>query len=112
MLSMRRTLPLLLIACSARLKAQEVKYIDLSVVAQRTELRHPPALPSDSKDGTGVGGGYGGASVVDGAPDWRGPRALGDFAHAVSPPGSAPPTTVASAVPCFTNALLPDSRSP
>jgi len=85
MLSMRRTLPLLLIACSARLKAQEVKYIDLSVVAQRTELRHPPALPSDSKDGTGVGGGYGGASVVDGAPDWRDPHALAVYPMHVTP---------------------------
>jgi hypothetical protein len=55
------------------LQAQEVGYIDLTGVRQRTDLRHPPALPpSDCKAGmTCIGG-----SVTDGAPDYRDPHAL------------------------------------
>src|SRR2546429_4425948 len=30
----------------------EIKYIDLTAVHQRTELRHPPAPQSDCKEGT------------------------------------------------------------
>jgi len=60
------------------LQAQEVGYIDLTSVRQRTDLRHPPALPpSDCKAGmTCTGPGWGGGSVTDGAPDYRDPHAL------------------------------------
>ena len=66
--------------------AQEIKYIDLSAVQQRTELRHPPASPATCEDGTScVGGGSGGVSVVDGAPDQRDPHALGVYLMRVTP---------------------------
>ena len=72
---------LVLLLCSILLKAQEVKYIDLSVVSQRTELRHPPA----PQCGTGVCGGYGVGSVADGAPETRDPHAIGVYLLHVSP---------------------------
>lgn len=85
-MSIRRTLLLLLLAWSLPLQAQEIKYIDLSFARQRTELRHPPAPPSDCKEGMGcLGGGSGGASVTDGAPDWRDPHALGVYLLRVTP---------------------------
>ena len=65
---------------SILLGAQEVKYIDLSVLSQRTELRHPPAPSCE----TGVYGGYGGGSVADGAPDVRDPHAIGVYSLSVS----------------------------
>jgi hypothetical protein len=84
-MSIRCTLPLALLACSAPLLAQELKYIDLTASPQRTELRHPPA-PQDCEDGAPcVGGGYGGLSVTDGAPDTRDPRALGVYLLSVTP---------------------------
>lgn len=59
------------------LGAQEVRYIDLTGVRQRTDLRHPPAMPSDCNAGVAcIGRGWAGASVVDGAPDSRDPREL------------------------------------
>jgi len=70
------------------LKAQEVKYIDISSVVARTELRHPPAPRQECKGGTnciGVGGGSGGGSVTDGAPDQRDPHALGIYLLRVTP---------------------------
>jgi hypothetical protein len=68
------------------LMAQEVKYIDLTGVGQRTELRHPPAPQSDCKDGTGcIAGGDIGGSVLDGAPDQRDPHALGIYLLRVTP---------------------------
>ena len=70
------------------LKAQEVKYIDISRVVARTELRHPPAPRQECKGGTnciGVGGGSGGGSVTDGAPDQRDPHALGIYLLRVTP---------------------------
>lgn len=82
----RRGFLLLLFTTPYLLAAQEVKYIDLTGVRQRTELRHPPAPQSDCKDGTGcIGGGYGGGSVRDGAPDQRDPHALGIYLLHVVP---------------------------
>jgi len=73
---------LLLFLYSIPLTAQEVKYIDLSVVSQRIELRHPPAPPCES----GVWGGFvGGGSAADGAPDVRDPHAMGVYLLGVSP---------------------------
>jgi hypothetical protein len=81
-----RRLLFLLLAWSVLVKAQEIKYIDLSLIQQRTELRHPPAPPADCKQGSGcIGGGYGGASVADGAPDLRDPHALGVYLLSVTP---------------------------
>jgi hypothetical protein len=74
-----------LLACSGLLKAQEIKFIDLTFLSQRTALRHPPAPPPDCKEGNCSGGGSGGGSVSDGAPDWRDPRALGIYLFRVSP---------------------------
>jgi len=86
MRSIRRKLLFLLLAWSVLLKAQEIKYIDLSLIQQRTELRHPPALPADCKQGSGcIGGGSGGGSVGDGAPDLRDPHALGVYLLRVTP---------------------------
>ena len=73
-----RVFLLLLLALPCLLNAQEIKYIDLTAVRQRTELRHPPAPQSDCKEGTGcIGSGYGGSILRDGAPNQRDPRALG-----------------------------------
>jgi hypothetical protein len=68
---------LLLLAGPGHLSAQEIKFIDLASLSQRTNLRNPPALPADCKEGNCLGGGSGGGSVVDGAPDRRDPHALG-----------------------------------
>ena len=75
----RRLTPLfLLLGCSGLLQAQEIKFIDLSSVQQRTALRFPPAPQRDCVPNQGcVGAGYGGGSVADGSPDPRDPRALG-----------------------------------
>ena len=74
-----------LFAWPALLQAQEVKYIDLTFVQQRTELRLPPAPPPECKDGKcSMGGGFGG-SVGDGAPDRRDPHALGVSLLSVTP---------------------------
>lgn len=86
MRSIGRTFLLLLLAWPVLLKAQEIKYIDLSLIQQRTELRHPPAPPADCKEGSGcVGGGSVGGSVGDGAADLRGPHALGVYLLRVTP---------------------------
>src|SRR5271170_7361304 len=82
----RRGFLLLLFTLPCLLRAQEIKYIDLTAVRQRTELRHPAAPQSDCKEGTGcIGGGYGGGSVGDGAPDQRDPHALGIYLLRVTP---------------------------
>ena len=81
-----RVFLLLLLALPCLLNAQEIKYIDLTAVRQRTELRHPPALQSDCKEGTGcMGSGYGGSILRDGAPNQRDPRALGIYLMRVTP---------------------------
>src|SRR6266404_5143523 len=86
MTSIRRAVLFVSLAYSVMPGAQEVKYIDLSLVPQRTELRHPPAPPPDCKVGTScVGAGYGGGSVGDGAPDRRDPHALGVYLLRVTP---------------------------
>jgi hypothetical protein len=83
--SLQAKLLLLLLATSALLEAQEVRVVDLLNVNQRTELRFPPA-PSDCIPGEPcVGGGVGGGSVADGAPDPRDPRALGVALNRVAP---------------------------
>ena len=70
----------LLFGGAVLLNAQEVRYVDLTAVAQRTALRHPRAPPINCKDGSScVGGGVGGGSVGDGAPDIRDPHALGIY---------------------------------
>ena len=76
---------LLLLAWPCFLTAQEVKYIDISNVRLRTELRHPPAPPPECKEGACTGGGTGGVSVGDGAPDQRDPHALGIYLLRVTP---------------------------
>jgi hypothetical protein len=82
----RKLFLLLLLTPPCLLEAQEIKYIDLTAIRQRTELRHPPAPQSDCKEGTGcVGGGYGGGSVGDGAPDQRDPHALGIYLLRIIP---------------------------
>ena len=81
-----RITPLFLLVCSGLLAAQEIRFIDLSDVQQRTALRFPPAKQADCVSDQGcVGGGYGGASVSDGAPDPRDPRALGVALDSVVP---------------------------
>src|SRR2546429_7003291 len=85
----RRVFLLLVLALPCLLKAQEVRYIDLTVVRQRTELRHPPAPPSDCRVGAGcLGGGYGGVSMGGGALARRGPHALGIYLLCGTPTGT------------------------
>ncbi len=74
---------ILALALSVLACAQEVKFVDLSGVEQRITLRHPPAQPQCNPDG--CGGGVGGGSVGDGAPDRRDPHALGISLERVSP---------------------------
>ena len=76
----------LLLACPNFLRAQEVKFIDLSSVQQRTKLRFPPARSPECVPGTAcVGAGGVGGSGSDGAPDLRDPRALGIALDRVAP---------------------------
>ena len=82
MISFRILFLLLVLAWSGFLKAQEIKYIDISNIRPRTELRYPPAPQSNSK---GLGGGEGGGSVRDGAQDYRDPHALGIYLLGVTP---------------------------
>jgi hypothetical protein len=84
-MSSREIFLLVLLALPCVLKAQEVKYIDLAGLRQRTELRHPPAPPSNCGAGGGCLGGSGGGSVGDGAPDRRDPHALGIYLLRVTP---------------------------
>jgi len=83
MMSFRSTFLFLIIAWAGLLKAQEIKYIDLSSASQRTELRHPPAPRSDCKNCLGAGSG--GTGVLDGASDHRDPHALGIYLWRVTP---------------------------
>src|SRR5260370_31109013 len=72
-----RVLRLLLLVADFAL-SQEIRNIDLTAVKKRTELRYPPAASVNCEEGAVCsGGGYGGISVGDGAPDWRDPHALG-----------------------------------
>lgn len=85
MTSIRRIHLILVLVWPLLTQAQEVKYIELSFAQQRTELRHPPAPPAECKDGKCIGGGIGGASIGDGAPDQRDPHALGVYLLRVAP---------------------------
>jgi hypothetical protein len=72
-----RSLLLAHVLVPAMLQGQEVHYIDLTGVQQRTELRYPPAPPSDCKAGVPcVISAWGGGSIACGAPDLMDPRAL------------------------------------
>jgi hypothetical protein len=64
----------LVVLAAAFVSAQEVAFIDLTGVTQRTEIRYPPAPPP--KEGHGVGGGFGGAGIACGASDPKDKRAL------------------------------------
>src|SRR5882724_69786 len=87
----RNAFQLILFTLPCILMAQEIKYIDITDLRQRTELRHPPAPQSDCKEGTHcIGGGYGGGSVGDGAPDQRDPHALGIYLLRVTPTDTNP----------------------
>src|ERR1700687_928721 len=57
MQSFRSLFALLVLAWPYFLTAQEVKYIDISNVRLRTELRHPPPPPAECKAGACIGGG-------------------------------------------------------
>lgn len=82
----RSTLLLLMLSSPCWAGAQEVKFIDLSSVRQRTELRHPPAPAVSCPEGAScTGSGWGGVGVGDGAPDWRDPHALGVWLVRVTP---------------------------
>src|ERR1700758_4480250 len=79
---------LLVLVWSALLQAQKIRYIDISAVRPRTELRNPPAPQSDCKEEPnciGVGSGYVIGSVTDGAMDRRDPHALGIYLLRVTP---------------------------
>ena len=76
---------ILLVVWPVLLHAQETGYIDLTSVQQHNELRHPPSAPTDCKEGNCTGSGVGGASVRDGAPDVRDPKALGVYLLRVTP---------------------------
>lgn len=81
----RRVYFLLLFAWPGHVKAQEIKFIDLTSLSQRTNLRNPPPPPADCKKGNCLGGGSGGGSVGDGAADRRDPHALGIYLLRVTP---------------------------
>jgi hypothetical protein len=87
MMPLRSVFLLLVLAWPGLLNAQEIRYIDISNILPRTELRHPPAPQSNSK---GLGGGEGGGSVRDGAPDYRDPHALGIYLLRVTPRDISP----------------------
>jgi hypothetical protein len=86
MMSFRGVTLLVVLAWGGLLKAQEMKYTDISNVRQRTELRVPPAPPPVCEEGKGcVGGGYGVFMVGDGAADRRDPHALAIYLLRVTP---------------------------
>jgi hypothetical protein len=84
-MSCRNAALLFVLAWASSLRAQEIKFIDISNIHQRTELRYPPASPSDCKKGTVCGGVFGSTSVSDGAPDQRDPHKLGVYLLRVTP---------------------------
>lgn len=86
MLAIRPTVLLLTLVWPALVMGQEVKFIDLSSIEQRTILRHPPAPGVSCPEGMScMKGGSGGVGVADGAPDQRDPHALGVWLARVTP---------------------------
>lgn len=67
-----RDIWLLLVLASTPVLSQQVKFIDLTSITQRVQLRFPPALPAKN----GIGGGVGGGSIADCGLDARDPRSL------------------------------------
>lgn len=78
-------LGLFLLFASSLLQAQEVLFLDLTGVSQRTELRSPPEPTRTEKQGSGVEGGFGSVLIADGAPDIRDPHALAVYLEHVTP---------------------------
>jgi hypothetical protein len=92
-LAIRPTVLLLTLLWPVLVMRQEVKFIDLSSIEQRTVLRHPPAAVMSCPEGVscmGGGSGGGGVGVVDGAPDQRDPHALGVWLVRVTPTEVSP----------------------
>lgn len=76
----------MMLAWAGLLKAQEVKYLDISNIRQRTELQVPPSPPPDCEPGKGCNsGGYEAVSIGDGAADRRDPHALAIYLSRVTP---------------------------
>ena len=73
-----------LVSCAA-LNAQETNFVDLTLAAQRTVLRTPPAPPPECNEGICKGSGGGVRSVSCGAPDPHDPHALGVYLLEVTP---------------------------
>jgi hypothetical protein len=91
MRSIRHLSPLLAFVWSAFFGAQELRYIDLASIQQRSDLRFPPQPPTNCEAGTsGVGGGWRGGSIGDGASDMRDPHALDVFLLRVTPTDTDP----------------------
>jgi hypothetical protein len=84
---LERIAPLFLLVCSGILQAQEIKFIDLSNIRQRPELRSPPAQQAGCVPNPGCveGDGYGGGSVADIGSNPRDLRALGVALDSVVP---------------------------
>ena len=83
----RSLFALFALAWPCSLTAQEVRYIDITNVSPRTELRHPPAPPPECKDDACIGSGSSGSggSIRDGAPDQHDPHALGVYLLDLAP---------------------------
>jgi len=86
-MSFRGAIILVVVCWGGVLKAQEVRYIDISNVRQRSELRFPPAAPSDCVEGKScISGGSGGGSIgADGASQRDDPHALAIYLLRVTP---------------------------
>jgi len=81
----------LLLSCATAARSQEVRYVDLLGIKQRTTLRYPPPPPAQcTEKGCAIAGYSAGASVGDGAPDVRDPHALGVYLLSVAPSEASP----------------------
>jgi hypothetical protein len=107
-MSARLILLVFALSCSPLLNAEEVKYIDLSSVRQRTDLRYPPAPPVNCQGSTScVGAGFGGVSVADGAPNVKDPHALGVYLVRVIPTDINPSEPVEAEFQVLNTGLAP-----